>query len=73
MKVGMSVEAAVAEGFRDLARLSGGHQGQVVIYAIDREGNPFVGRRFKDGSACNYIIFRDGMEIAETLEAEYLG
>lgn len=72
MKMGRSVREAVAEGFRDLARLRNGHQGQVVIYAIDRSGESFVGRRLRDGDACNYIVFKDGMEKPQTVESEFI-
>lgn len=42
MKMGASGEEACHEAIRDLRRLKGGYIGSVVIYAIDREGNPSV-------------------------------
>ncbi len=42
MKRGASVEEACREALEDLRALRGGHQGPVVIHAIDRDGRPCV-------------------------------
>lgn len=73
MKKGASVTEAVAEGMEDLASLRGGFQGQVVIYAADKEGNYFIGRRYKEGGSCMYYLWCDGMTEFEHRKAEYLG
>lgn len=73
MKKGASVTEAVAEGMEDLASLRGGFQGQVVIYAADKEGNYFIARRYKEGGSCMYYLWCDGMTEFEHRKAEYLG
>lgn len=73
MKRGASVAEAVAEGIDDLAGLKGGYQGQVVVYAVDKNGEHFVGRRFKDGESCDYFIYHDGMSRYERRQATYIG
>jgi beta-aspartyl-peptidase (threonine type) len=65
MKKGASVRDAVAEGIADLSALKSGYQGQVVIYAIDRNGEYFVGRRFDREEPCSYLIYHDGMTAFE--------
>jgi L-asparaginase len=65
MKKGASVRDAVAEGMDDLSGLKGGYQGQVVIYAIDRHGEYFVGRRFNYEEPCSYLVYHDGMTTFE--------
>jgi beta-aspartyl-peptidase (threonine type) len=73
MKKGASVKDAVREGMEDLAALKGGFQGQVVIYAADKNGEYFIARRFKEGGQCMYYVWRDGMKEIEHRQAEYLG
>lgn len=65
MKKGASVRDAVAEGFDDLRALKGGYQGQVVIYAIDKHGEHFVGQRLDRGDPCTYLVYHDGMATFE--------
>jgi L-asparaginase len=72
MKKGASVRDAVAEGIDDLKALKGGYQGQVVIYAIDKEGEHFVAQR-KAGAPYSYFVFHDGMSAFEKRDAAYLG
>ena len=67
---------AVAEGIDDLRALKGGYQGQVVIYAVDRYGEHFVARRFKESEKPlkpEYFVYHDGMSDFEKREATYLG
>ncbi len=76
MKKGASVRDAVAEGIDDLRALKGGYQGQVVIYAVDRYGEHFVARRFKESEKPlkpEYFVYHDGMSDFEKREATYLG
>ena len=76
MKKGASVQDAVVEGIEDLKALKGGYQGQVVIYAVDRYGDYFVARRFKDSDkplAAEYLLYHDGMSEFEKREAVYVG
>jgi beta-aspartyl-peptidase (threonine type) len=75
MKKGASVRDAVAEGMEDLKGLKGGYQGQVVIYAVDKEGNYFVARRYEPRPPryCEYLVWCDGMEKFERKVAEFLG
>jgi len=68
MKKGATVEEAVHEGIEDLAALKGDIQGQVVIYAFDRDGEYFVARRFKEPQ-CDYYVFHQGLEQVEKKEA----
>jgi L-asparaginase len=78
MKKGASVREAVAEGMADLSALKGGYQGQVVIYAIDKNGEHCVARRLKEGRGREYIIFTDSIFASsgsnfEKRETEFLG
>jgi L-asparaginase len=73
MKKGASVRDAVAEGMEDLSGLKGGYQGQVVIYAVDKDGDHFVARRLKNGDPCSYVVYHDGMSGFEKRVAEYIG
>lgn len=75
MKKGAAVRDAVAEGMDDLRALKGGYQGQVVIYAIDRHGEHFVGRRHETTTetGCRFLIYRPEMARFERLKAEFLG
>lgn len=72
LKKGASVKEAVAEGMEDLKVLKGGYQGQVVIYAIDKNGEHCVARRIKDSPGCEYLIFREGMKKFEKLKSEFI-
>ncbi len=73
MKKGASVRDAVVEGLQDLKALKGGFQGQVVLYAVDRNGEHFVARRFEGGHECEYLFWTDGMKSYEKREAVFLG
>jgi beta-aspartyl-peptidase (threonine type) len=73
MKMGASVRDAVAEGMKDLAGLKGGYQGQVVIYAVDKDGEHFVAQRLQKGEPCYYLVYHDGMKQFERRMANYLG
>jgi beta-aspartyl-peptidase (threonine type) len=73
MKKGASVRDAVVEGLQDLKALKGGFQGQVVLYAVDRNGEHFVARRFEGGYECEYLFWADGMKSYEKREAVFLG
>jgi L-asparaginase len=42
MKAGASVQEACYEAMRDLRELKGGQIGEIVIHALDRDGNPCV-------------------------------
>lgn len=61
MKKGATVREAVAEGIDDLRALKGGYQGQVVIYAVDRDGEHFVAQRNPSEIPCSYLVYHDGM------------
>lgn len=73
MKKGASVRDAVAEGMEDLTALKGGYQGQVVIYAVDRNGEYFVARRLEEGPPCGYLVYHDGMTAFEQRLAAFIG
>jgi superfamily II helicase len=74
MKKGASVRDAVAEGVEDLAGLKGGYQGQVVIYAVDKNGEHFVAKRLqKGGEPCPYLVYHDGMSAFEQRHATFIG
>jgi len=73
LKKGASVRDAVREGMEDLTGLKGGYQGQVVIYAIDKNGDYCVARRIKDTPGCEYLIFTDSLGKAERRKSEFLG
>lgn len=73
MKKGASVREAVAEGIEDLSGLKGGYQGQVVIYAVDKDGEHFVAQRLQKGDPCSYLVYHDGMSGFERRLAEYVG
>lgn len=72
MKKGATAKEAVAEGMEDLSALKGGYQGQVVIYALDRDGQHCVARRIEKGNNCEYLIYRSQMKAFERKPAEYL-
>jgi L-asparaginase len=72
MKKGASVQDAVREGMEDLSALRGGFQGQVVIYASDKKGDFFVGRRFKREESCSYFVWTDSMPTFELRDAHDL-
>ncbi len=72
MKKGATVRDAVAEGMDDLKGLKGGYQGQVVIYALDKAGNHFVARRFKEGKMCQYLVWSDGMDRFRKMDTNYV-
>lgn len=69
MKKGAAVQDAVMEGIDDLNALRGGYQGQVVIYAMDRNGEHFVAQRLSKDNQCRYLLFHDGMDTFETRDA----
>jgi beta-aspartyl-peptidase (threonine type) len=73
MKKGATVREAVAEGMEDLKGLKGGFQGQVVIYATDKDGDYFIARRLQDVGSCMYYVWRDDMPEVAHQKAEYLG
>ena len=73
MKKGASVRDAVAEGMEDLSGLKGGYQGQVIIYAVDKNGEHFVAQRLQNGEPCYYLVYHDGMNEFERRMANYLG
>jgi L-asparaginase len=73
MKKGASVQDAVTEGLQDLRALKGGFQGQVVLYAVDKNGEHFVARRFEGGYECEYLFWTEGMKSYEKREAVFLG
>jgi len=68
MKKGASVVEAVYEGLADLAALKGGIQGQVIVYAIDKKGSFFVGRRTRTSKPSYYLVWSDGMASFERRE-----
>ena len=72
MKKGASVRDAVAEGIDDLAGLKGGYQGQVVIYAVDKNGEHFVAQRLEKGDPCPYLVYHDGMSAFEKRTASFI-
>jgi L-asparaginase len=72
LKKGATVKEAVAEGMDDLKALKGGYQGQVVIYAIDKNGEHCVARRLKEGRGREYIIYTEAMSAFERRETEFL-
>jgi L-asparaginase len=73
MKKGSTVREAVAEGIEDLAALKNGFQGQVVIYAVDKHGEHFVARRYKDGPPCEYLVWCEGDRESRKHEASFIG
>jgi L-asparaginase len=73
MKKGALVRDAVAEGIEDLAGLKGGYQGQVVIYAVDKNGEYFVAQRLEKGDPCPYLVYHDGMSAFEKRTAAFIG
>ena len=73
MKKGASVRDAVAEGIDDLTGLKGGYQGQVVIYAVDKDGEHFVAQRLQQGDPCGYLVYHDEMSTFEKRQATFVG
>jgi L-asparaginase len=73
MKKGASVADAVAEGIADLSALKGGIQGQVVVYATDKDGAFFVGRRFRVPEPSHYLVWNESMASFEKREACEVG
>lgn len=57
MKAGMSPKQAVMDVGQELRRLSGGHIGTVVIYAVNAEGEHYVATT---GDAASYYFWREG-------------
>jgi len=72
MKKGAGVRDAVAQGLDDLRALKGGYQGQVVIYAMDKNGEHCVARRIESFPECDYLMYRCGMDSFEQRESVFL-
>lgn len=73
MQKGADVGAAVTEALMGLRALKGGYQGQVVVYAVDREGTVFCARRLPEGDPAFYLFWNEGMENFQKVEAVVVG
>lgn len=71
MKMGMSVEQALAEAGRDLTRLKGGLLRGVALHAIDANGHHSVAS-FQDAKGIDYWVWQDGMAGPEQRIANHL-
>jgi L-asparaginase len=63
MRRGTSVKAAVHDAVDELRRLKGGYQGQVVIHAISREGEPYVVTTHTEAGLIYWIWNSDSNQI----------
>ncbi|MFO7674845.1 MAG: isoaspartyl peptidase/L-asparaginase [bacterium] len=67
---GLAVDAACAEAMRDLADLSGGYLGPVVVHALEAGGRPCVlANRPIAGGHDRYFYWREGLAEAELRRA----
>jgi beta-aspartyl-peptidase (threonine type) len=64
MKSGAGVKDACYEAMQDLLELRGGYLGPVIIHAIDRHGETFVGSTGGD-EGDSFLVWRNGMELAK--------
>lgn len=69
MQKGSGVREAVAEGLMDLRVLKGGYQGQLVVFAVDKEGQLFVGKRLSEGPRLTALFWNGTTTGAQTVEA----
>jgi hypothetical protein len=69
MQKGAGVREAVAEGLMGLRALKGGYQGQLVVFAVDKEGQLFVGKRLSEGPPLTALFWDGTTTSAQTVEA----
>ncbi len=69
MQKGAGVREAVTEGLLGLRALVGGYQGQLVIFAVDNQGEVFVGKRFSDGTPLHALFWNSTMPEAQMIDA----
>ena len=66
LKMGMSVEQACYEAAKDIRDLKGGYIANILIYAVDKEGEHFV---LSTQSNRTYCIWQEGMSQFESRNA----
>jgi L-asparaginase len=69
MQKGAGPQEAVAEGLLGLRALMGGYQGQVVVFAVDKEGQLFVGKRLSEGEPVHALFWNGATPAAQRVDA----
>lgn len=70
LKTGLKLRAACAEAIKDLGRLKGGFLGNVVVHALDRQGEPCVLATADLAEKSSWFYWREGMAQPELRQAE---
>jgi hypothetical protein len=68
MHKGAGVREAVGEGLLGLSGLKGGYQGQLAIFAVDKDGQLFVGKHLSEGPRLTALFWNGRSTSAQTVE-----
>lgn len=66
---GAGVRDAVGEGLMGLPALKKGYQGQLVVFAVDKDGQLFVGKRLSEVPRLTALLWNGTTTGALTVEA----